>query len=288
MKPQFLTTAFVNLFYVSSALPAYEDVRALEIRANEITKVNGLPSTTIRCGAKTRYTKVEVQKAIEKGGQLHNEGNTVGPDRDTKYPYPIKDPDSLPGMPDTYKDASNMQHFPMKNGKSAYNGARKPKPERVMYIHDKDSGEATYVGLWTHEGADPGQYQQCVEDSGDASAYNTGWCTAHVAQYQRNENDVGGAFAFDVTIYDDQGDQIGQVQKQAVDGSGKLTVDSALPSTLVVTAGANDDDDVSFCYGDQCWACDGSDGGAHNCTLGNGQEDGYEDGNREGDLGFSC
>ncbi|KAI6088354.1 hypothetical protein F4821DRAFT_277319 [Hypoxylon rubiginosum] len=288
MKLQLFTTALVSLVYVSSALPAFEDVKTLETRANEIKTINGLPSKTIKCGDKTKYTKTEIQKAIEKGGQLQNEGNQVGPDRDNKYPFAIKDPDSLPGMPDAYKDAKNMQHFPMKNGKSAYNGARKPKPERVMYTHDKGSDEATYVGLWTHEGASTGQYKQCVEDSGDASAYNTGWCTAHVAQYQRNENGVGGAYAFDVTIYDDQGDQIGQVQKQAVDGSGKLAVTSALPDTLDVTAGANDDDDVSFCYGSQCWTCDGSDGGGHDCTLGNGQEHGYENGNREGDLGFSC
>lgn len=50
MKLQLFTTALVSLVYVSSALPAFEDVKTLETRANEIKTINGLPSKTIKCG----------------------------------------------------------------------------------------------------------------------------------------------------------------------------------------------------------------------------------------------
>lgn len=115
-----------------------------------------------------------------------------------------------------------------------------------------------------------------------------GWCTAHVAQYQRNEYGNGDKYSFDVTLYDGDKNQVGHIQKQAVDGSGHLSMSSALPYTLDLTADGGDGDPVSFCYGDECWSCDGDDGGAHGCTLGNGKEDGYENGDREGDFGFSC
>ncbi|KAI0134571.1 hypothetical protein BJ170DRAFT_205328 [Xylariales sp. AK1849] len=289
MKFELLFTTLVSLSSVANALPAFENVNGLQIRADEITTINGLPSNTIKCGAKTKYSKKDIQMAIEAGGQLQNQDKQVGPDRDNKYPFKIKTPSSLEGMPADFKDADNMQHFPMKNGKGAYNGKRPPKPERVMYLHDKGSNTATYVGLWTHEGAEKGQYKQCVEDSGEtADTYNTGWCTAHITQWQRNENGVGNKFAFDMDIFDSQGDDMGSVSKQAVNDAGTLSVDSGLPYTVEVSTKTSDDDFVSICYANQCWTCDGSDGGAHDCTLGNGKDYGYENGNRDGDFGFTC
>lgn len=78
---------------------------------------------------------------------------------------PVSNPGSLPGIPDEYKDSKNVQHFPMKNGKSAYSGSRPPKDERVMYLHKDKDDDATFIGLWTHAGAETGQYQQCHEKS---------------------------------------------------------------------------------------------------------------------------
>ena len=66
-------------------------------------------------------------------------------------------------MPAEYHDSKDVQHFPMKTGKSAWNGSRPPKDERVMYLHKDKEDDATFIGLWTHAGAETGQYQQCFE-----------------------------------------------------------------------------------------------------------------------------
>ncbi|KAI1380127.1 hypothetical protein F4677DRAFT_405916 [Hypoxylon crocopeplum] len=118
--------------------------------------------------------------------------------------------------------------------------------------------------------------------------FTPGWCTAHVTQYQRNEYGNGDRYAFAVQIFDGAGDQIGSVQKQAVDETGHLNVYSKLPYTFVVSSGDNDDAPVSFSYAGQSWTCDGSNGGAHLCNLGDGKANGYENGDRSGDMGFTC
>jgi hypothetical protein len=51
----------------------------------------------------------------------------------------------------------------MKSGKGAFNGKRPAKAERVMYLHTGKEDEAEFIGLWTHEGADKGQFKQCHE-----------------------------------------------------------------------------------------------------------------------------
>ncbi|KAJ4345391.1 uncharacterized protein N0V89_011521 [Didymosphaeria variabile] len=118
--------------------------------------------------------------------------------------------------------------------------------------------------------------------------YEPGWCTAHVSQYQRNEFGNGGKYAFDVVIYDGAGNQITTVQHQEVDDEGNLSITSRLPVTLELHSGGDDADFVSFDYGDQAWTCDDNDGGDHACTLGNGKEKGYENGSRNGDMGWTC
>jgi hypothetical protein len=75
-------------------------------------------------------------------------------------------------------------------------------------------------------------------------------------------------------IYDGAGNQITTVQHQEVDDEGKLSITSRLPLTLELQSGGDDADFVSFSYGDQSWTCDGSDGGDHTCTLGNGKRKG--------------
>lgn len=126
------------------------------------------------------------------------------------------------------------------------------------------------------------------DDDSPEGGYKPGWCTAHVAQYQRNEYGTGLRYAFDITLYDAEGNQIGHVQHKEVDEGGHLSMTSQLPYTLDLSSGQSDEDFVSFCYAGQCWTCDDGDGGNHGCTLGNGKENGYENGDREGDFGFTC
>lgn len=107
-----------------------------------------------------------------------------------------------------------------------------------------------------------------------------------MVQHQRNEFGVGADYEFDVIIYDGAGKEIGDVQLTAIDANSKsLSVSSQLPNMVVVTAPGGDADPVQFAYGDQSWA---SGDGSHQDTLGNGPNNGYENGNREGDMGFNC
>jgi hypothetical protein len=112
--------------------------------------------------------------------------------------------------------------------------------------------------------------------------------TAHINQYQRNEFGTGDRYNFDLIIYDAQGAQIGNAHKAAVDVNGMLVISSRLPEDIIINVGTRDEDFVSVRYGDQSWVCDDNDGGAHKCTLGNGKNYGYDNGDREGDMGWTC
>lgn len=119
-----------------------------------------------------------------------------------------------------------------------------------------------------------------------APGFTPGWCTMHVVQHQRNEYGIGGDYAFDVIIYDAAHKIIGSVQRAAIGaGSKTLSITSHLPWTVEVEAKGGDPDPVTFKYGGQTWK---SGDGSHQNTLGNGPRWGYEYGNREGDMGFTC
>ena len=76
------------------------------------------------------------------------------------------------------------------------------------------------------------------------------------------------------------------MQLARVDATSKaLSVDSQLPYTVDVIAAGDDNAPVVFKYGDQTWQ---SGDGSHQSTFGNGPDGGFENGNREGDMGFNC
>ncbi|KAL1595302.1 hypothetical protein SLS60_009992 [Paraconiothyrium brasiliense] len=127
-----------------------------------------------------------------------------------------------------------------------------------------------------------------IADDDPAPGFTPGWCTAHVNQYQRNEFRTGARYRFDIVMFDAAKKQIGHIQREEVDENGEIHFESRLPSTLILRSGQKDEDFVSFEYAGQTWSCDNDDGGAHLCTLGNGKEHGYENGDREGDMGWTC
>ncbi|KAF5543822.1 fibronectin type iii domain-containing protein [Fusarium mexicanum] len=165
-------------------------------------------------------------------------------------------------------------------------------------------GDSDYGRLCTHGGQPEGilDWSCGVPKSGASAAFGIsliapdssqdgfqpGWCTAHVNQYQKNELGTGAKYAFDVVIKDAGGNQIGHIQHLEVDDGGHLSVPSKLPFTFDISAGAVDSDPVTFAYAGQTWVCNGEDNSAHGCTLGNGPSNGYENGDREGDMGFTC
>jgi hypothetical protein len=119
-----------------------------------------------------------------------------------------------------------------------------------------------------------------------APGFTPGWCTMHVVQYQRNEYGIGADYAFDVIVYDAAKKIIGLTQQQPINGGSKtLSLASHLPYTVEIEAKGGDNDPVTFKYGDQTWQ--NNDAG-HQSTFGNGKEHGFEYGNREGDMGFTC
>ncbi|KAK2802248.1 hypothetical protein FQN50_007429 [Emmonsiellopsis sp. PD_5] len=112
----------------------------------------------------------------------------------------------------------------------------------------------------------------------DTLDYSPGWCGIHITQYQKNDRDNPNPdYRFDISIKDHQGQEIGRAD--FADGSKNIDIFSALPWVLIVTAGDEDSDPVSFAYSDQSW--DSND--ESRCSMGK-----YDSGNRDGDCGFSC
>jgi hypothetical protein len=108
----------------------------------------------------------------------------------------------------------------------------------------------------------------------------------HIVQHQRNEYGIGADYAFDVIIYDAAKRVIGSVQRAAINPNSKtLSVTSHLPYTVEIEAKGGDNDPVVFKYGAQTWQNNDK---SHQSTFSNGPEHGYEYGDREGDMGFTC
>lgn len=114
-----------------------------------------------------------------------------------------------------------------------------------------------------------------------AANYATGWCGVHVTHYQIPEG--GSTYSIEARLFDNNQNEIGYQPR--TDATEPVGVTSALPLVLVITAakpGSSEDPDgaeIRFAYGDQFWGS----GDESRCSFG-----GYEDGNREGDCGFSC
>ena len=137
-------------------------------------------------------------------------------------------------------------------------------------------------------------------DGGPApGAYEKGWCTLHIVQYQKNQQGIGDQYAFDVVVYDNAKKTLATRQQAPVDAATKsLQVDSALPYGIILTAGETDADNVKFAYGAQEWQCGNGDAVIyygdyavlnHQCNFGDKSDiHGYEHGNRKGDMGFTC
>ena len=107
-----------------------------------------------------------------------------------------------------------------------------------------------------------------------------------MTQRQRNEYGIGNDYAFDLLLYDAKQTPIGQITNTTIDATTKsISIDSNLPYVLMLTASGGDPDPVQFAYGGDTWS---SNDQGHSCNLGNGPANGYQDGERMGDCGFTC
>ncbi|KAI1399769.1 hypothetical protein F4819DRAFT_488196 [Hypoxylon fuscum] len=79
------------------------------------------------------------------------------------YPSRIVNPQSLgQGVPTGFK--GKLDHYPIAetmSGTAVFNGRNFADSLRVMYQYDKNSAEATFIGVWTHAHATSGQYVWC-------------------------------------------------------------------------------------------------------------------------------
>ena len=101
----------------------------------------------------------------------------------------------------------------------------------------------------------------CGQIKPNDRGYAPGWCGVHVVQYQKNEGPPATSgrsgtsdYRADVTIFDANQNQIGQVKLVDAPAGQAVNVDSKLPNVLEVTVGKVDSDPVTFAYGDQSWA----------------------------------
>ena len=140
-------------------------------------------------------------------------------------------------------------------------------------------GEGTCLD-WDGYGDDPADPD--AEPTLDIGYY-PGNCGVHIVQYQKNEGkpaSSGGTsdYRFDITLVDDQGENIGGMT--AADGPTGVTinVDSKLPEVFELTAGAVDSDPISFAYNGETW-----NSASGQCKFGK-----YDSGSRQGDCGFTC
>ena len=157
---------------------------------------------------------------------------------------------------------------------------------RIIKV-DPDNFSKTCL-LWDRSNANDPDISKCglengpVPDPPSKAQYKPGWCGLHVTQYQKHEanSNPTGDYKLDIAIKDAAGVTIG-TNFGAVARSGVgVDVTSKLPYVLIVTAQDVDNDAVLFKYADQAW---GSNDQEHHCNFGK-----YDNGNRDGDCGFSC
>lgn len=109
----------------------------------------------------------------------------------------------------------------------------------------------------------------------NAAGYAPGWCTFHVVQYQKG-NPAVDPYHYDIWIKDANRKMVGEVKKAP--GTGPINITSKLPLVFIAESGKEDHSPIVFKYGDQTF-----DSNSAQCSFG-----GYEDGNRDGDCGFTC
>ena len=170
-------------------------------------------------------------------------------------------------MLDDGQDPADTSIFKTIEFKAMKDGGHVDKILRFPYNNPPDDPKSSNSEFWKKDGA--------------SASYAKGWCGVHVTHYQIPDGD--NKYYLQAELKDATGVQIGQLEK--TDATNPVDVTSALPYVLIITAdkpGSAEDVDgkpLHFAYAGTEWT---SDDESH-CKFG-----GYEDGNREGDCGFTC
>ena len=113
----------------------------------------------------------------------------------------------------------------------------------------------------------------------DKRDYYPGWCTFHITQWQKNKGKGDlSQYRLDIDLLDAGKNPVGSATTASASPNAPVDVDSRLPYVLEATVGFVDSDPIQFRYGGQYWESTGG-----QCSLG-----GFQNGNRDGDCGFTC
>lgn len=242
--------------------------------------------TSINCvGGDKDYTKLPDWNVCYLGGRQYFSHPDVGDFSITYSKAGGKDGNKEDGLHDPILQFANLNDWEKMDVQSLIDNSHGEHGNLCKKSHVAGTQRITYecgipklgtaaFGLSIFEPVDP------------APGFKSGWCTMHVIQYQRNEYGIGNEYAFDAIIYDADRKIIGKVQRAAIDANSKtLSVTSHLPYTVEIEAKGGDTDPVRFSYGGQSWEDNDE---SHQSTFSSGPRHGYEYGNREGDMGFTC
>ena len=264
--------------FIKPKLPSLEDCRG------KIT-APGKDTLMYFTGLKTRKDINTAKKYAEDHGMTHVS---------KVYPDGFTDPNRYEGTDEEKRQFQKdfSQVYAEKTTGTAYlmlDDDKEPASDSIFYTVEfkamKDGGHVDKILRFPFT-SPPDKPKDSTkkywEKSSDAAGYATGWCGVHITHYQIPEG--GSSYSVEATIFDAHGIEIGRREK--TDATEPVGVTGALPYVLMITAakpGSSEDPDsapISFAYGDQSW---NSDKESQRCKFG-----GYEDGNREGDCGFTC
>ncbi|KAH7397152.1 hypothetical protein BKA66DRAFT_546219 [Pyrenochaeta sp. MPI-SDFR-AT-0127] len=165
-----ITNLFFYILTITSAVyaaPTPVDIAVRSPPTDLPSTIHGFPPKDWEC--KTSQTKDTTRKfsadyikrSTEYGLQLRDNGNNKA--GNSKYPEFFTNPESIPGL-ENYKGATNIDHFPLNyDDKTVFTGGTPTSDARVVYQHDVDSDEATFIGVWSHAGRKDGKFEKCTE-----------------------------------------------------------------------------------------------------------------------------
>ncbi|XXH00014.1 hypothetical protein Hte_006355 [Hypoxylon texense] len=148
---------------VSLAAPAADQTPWVQPRAPaDASKIKDAPTEEIYCyTADGKWVTISAQTVAD--SIIHAATLTDQKKTQDGYPSPIVNPQSLgQGLPAGFK--GKLEHYPIAetmSGTAVFNGRNFADNLRVMYQYDKNSAEATFIGVWSHANAASGQYVWC-------------------------------------------------------------------------------------------------------------------------------
>lgn len=156
----------------------------------------------------------------------------------------------------------------------------------VRVFHPKPAGQLAISDMLLNAIVDAGIPRAITKPN-----YDSGWCSMHVVQYQKNESDGPNQgspdYLIEISLFDNEGkpivllncDNCGYTGRVVAPDGSTQSIESILPFPMNITVGAVDSDAILFSYDAQNWRSNDQE---HRSNFRD-----YDSGKREGDTGFS-